>query len=96
MQWILDQGWTATSNGLNRTANPLVPDEVPIDEGGDNSIQNWFSVYRKDVPAGTFSLFQADNAGQNMYGVVVAPSVPEPTGLAALALAALGLGLRRR
>jgi hypothetical protein len=78
MQWILDQNWMPTNNGLNRTANPAVPDEVPFDEGADNGINQWFSVYKKDVPAGTFSLFQPDNAGQNMYGVVIASSGPPP------------------
>jgi hypothetical protein len=95
MQWIVDQGWIATSNGFNRTANPLVPDEVPIDEGADNTIDRWFSVYRKDFPAGTFSLLQPDNAGQNMYSVVVVP-VPEPSGIAVLGCAALALAGRRR
>jgi hypothetical protein len=78
MQWILDQNWMPTSNGLNRTASTAVPDEVPFDEGADNDIDQWFSVYQKIVPAGTFSLFQPDNGGQNMYGVVVAASGPPP------------------
>jgi PEP-CTERM motif len=97
MQWILDQGWISTSNGLNRTGDTLVPDEVPIDEGADNTINQWYSVYRKDVPAGTFSLLQADNAGQNMYGAVVVP-IPEPSTIALLGCAAAGLALviRRR
>jgi len=95
MQWIVDQGWLATSTGLNRFSNPLVPDEVPIDEGADGSIQQWFSVYYRDVAAGNFTLLQADNANQNMYGVVVMP-IPEPaTGGLAL-LVALGLMRRRR
>jgi hypothetical protein len=78
MQWILDQGWIATNNGLNRTMNPAVPDEVGFDEGADNGINQWFSVYKKDFPAGTFSLLQPNNDGQNMYGVVVVPSGPPP------------------
>jgi hypothetical protein len=95
MQWIVDQGWLATNTGLNRFSNTGVPDEVPIDEGADGSIQQWYSVYYRDVPAGDFTLLQADNAGQNMYGVVVMP-IPEPaTGGLAL-LAALGLWRRRR
>ena len=95
MQWILDQGWAATANGLNRTANAGVPDEVALDEGADNTINQWYSVYRKDFPAGTFSLFQADNAGQNMYGVVVQP-IPEPSSALVLLGGTGVLCLRRR
>jgi hypothetical protein len=71
MQWILDEAWVATSNGLNRTNNPAVPDEVAIDESADNDIDQWYSVYFKSYPAGTFSLLQPDNGGRNMYGVVL-------------------------
>ncbi len=73
MQWILDQAWTPTTNGLNRAANPAFPDEVAFDEGADGTINQYYSVYSKEFPAGTFSLLQADNAGQNMYGVVIKP-----------------------
>jgi hypothetical protein len=92
MQWIVDDGWTATTNGLNRFANPAVPDEVPIDEGADNTINQWFSVYQKQFPAGTFSVRVPDNGGQNMYGVVV---TPEPSGVA-LAFGVAGLALLKR
>jgi hypothetical protein len=96
MQWILDQGWLATANGMNRLHDPTRPDELAIDEGADNTINQWYSVYYKRVPAGTFSLFQANNDGQNMYGVVVGP-VPEPGSMLGLAaIGALGLMRRRR
>jgi hypothetical protein len=77
MFWLFNNGWTAVTNGLNRTGNHAWPDEVGVDEGGDGvgpgvAINNWSSVYVKRIPAGTFSIFQADNAGQNMYGVVIA------------------------
>ena len=89
MQWILDQGWAATFNGLNRSNTVTVPDEVAMDEGADGGINQWFSVYYKDFDAGSFSLFQADNAGRNMYGVLAGPApVPEP---AAWMLAVCGL-----
>src|SRR5262245_110640 len=71
MQWVLDQGWAAVKTGINRSNDVNLADEVGIDEGADGSINNWYSVYRKSFPAGTFQLKQADNAGQNMYGVVV-------------------------
>jgi hypothetical protein len=78
MQWILDQGWIATNNGLNRAMDISRPDEVGIDEGADGGINQWFSLYKKDFPAGTFTLLQPDNGGQNMYGVVLIPSGPPP------------------
>ncbi len=99
MQWILDQQWNLTTAGLNRSANPGVPDEVSLDESSDGDIDNYFSVYWKDYPAGTFSLLQADNAGRNMYGVVV-QTVPEPATVvmlfSAAVMACLGRALRRR
>ena len=53
MQWILDQGWLpSATNGLNRTGNTAVPDEVPVDEGVDNTINQWYSVYRKKLSRG--------------------------------------------
>jgi subtilisin-like proprotein convertase family protein len=79
MTWIVTNGWLAVQTGLNRSNNVAIPDEVGVDEGGNGigpggDIQNWNSIYVKSYPAGTFSIFQADNAGQNMYGVVVKPT----------------------
>jgi hypothetical protein len=94
MQWILDQGWTATAHGMNRFGNVAVPDEVPIDEGADGTINQWYSVYQKGFGPGTFTVYQADNAGQNMYGVVV---VPESGTLILLGLGGVAvLTFRRR
>ncbi|HTG43683.1 MAG TPA: hypothetical protein VK633_04045, partial [Verrucomicrobiae bacterium] len=76
MLWVTEQGWQPVLNGLNRTADSTIPDEIGIDEGGNGTgpggdIQNYNSIYAKQFPSGTFELAQADNAGQNMYGVVV-------------------------
>lgn len=95
MQWMVTDGWLPTANGLNRFASTAVPDEVPIDEGADNTINQYYSVYYKDFPAGVASLLQADNAGQNMYGVVVM-GIPEPATAGLGGIAAAGLLLRRR
>ncbi|MDZ4783736.1 MAG: PEP-CTERM sorting domain-containing protein [Planctomycetia bacterium] len=80
MQWIIDQGWAPTAHGLNRAGDPALPDEVAFDEGANDTIEQYYSVYQKAFPAGTFSLFQADNAGQNMYGVVVKPGAAAVVG----------------
>ena len=73
MQWVLDEGWTPVCTAVNRVGNTSAPDEVGVDEGSDGTINQYYSVYTKHYPAGTFQLKQPDNAGQNMYGVVVAP-----------------------
>ncbi|HOW70693.1 MAG TPA: PEP-CTERM sorting domain-containing protein [Phycisphaerae bacterium] len=92
MQWIVDEGWLATANGLNRFKNTAVPDEVAIDEASDGTINQWYSVYYKEFAAGTLNLLQADNGGRNMYGAVI---TPEPSSVGLLAIVAV-LGLVRR
>jgi len=87
MQWLLDQGWAPVLSGKNRAGSTAAPDEVGIDEGADGSINQWYSVYTKAFPAGAFQLKQADNSGQNMYGVVITrpaagdtkPTLSKPT-----------------
>jgi hypothetical protein len=74
MQWVLDEGWVPVQTGLNRGGSTSVPDEVGFDEGADATLNQWFSVYTKSFPGGLMQLRQADNAGQNMYGVVITRS----------------------
>lgn len=95
MQWIVDGAWSPTANGFNRSKNPSAPDEVAIDESADGTINQWYSIYYKNVDAGTFSLYQADNAGRNMYGAVLAP-IPEPSTLALMSLGAIGVLILNR
>lgn len=94
MEWLITDGWAPMTTGNNRSSDLLIPDELPFDEGADGGINQYYSVYFKDFAAGTAQVFQADNAGRNMYGVVVAP-IPEPSS-ALLLVAALGGYLMRR
>jgi hypothetical protein len=87
MLWMRTNGFAPVLNGLNRTGNRTIPDEVGVDEGADGvgagvAINSFCSVYFKIVAPGTFSLYQPDNAGQNMYGVVVKAANITETNLA--------------
>lgn len=98
MEWVsVANGWTMAATGNNRAGNAAQPDEVGVDENGDGTVDNWSSVYRKEVGIGTATLLEFNEAGRNMYGVVVQPT-PEPKTWALL-LTGVGLGcwaLRRR
>ena len=63
MTWVTTLGFTDT--GLN----------IAIDESNNGSIDNWFSVFAKKVPAGTITLRQQNDptgaGSRNMYGVAV-------------------------
>lgn len=78
MEWI-DGTWTPVIQAGNHYGDAAQPDEVAIDEGADGGINQWYSIYSKIFPAGTFQLLQANNAGQNMYGAVIkeVPSAPQ-------------------
>ncbi len=77
MTWLYSEGFQPVLNGFNRNNDPYVPDEVGFDEATDNDLDQWFSVYVKQVPPGTFSLYAPNNSGRNMYGVVVT-RLPNP------------------
>ena len=70
LTWVGAEEFTPVMNGLNRAGDPYVPDEVGYDEAADGDIDQWASVYFKQVEAGTFSTFEFGE-GINMYGVVV-------------------------
>lgn len=83
MTWVLEQGFEPVITGLNRAQDPSYPDEIGVDEGGDGAgsgqgVNQWSSVYGKFFQAGTVNLFQPDNSGRNMYGVVVKAVATNP------------------
>ena len=79
MDWVGNMGFVSTGNSLS------------IDEKGDGSIDNYFTIYSKLVPAGTITLKEQNAGSLNMYGV----AAPEPATVALLGLGALAL-LRRK
>lgn len=88
LAWLGTEGFQPVMNGLNRTGDSTWPDEIGADEGSDGDIDQWASVYSKTLTGpGTFTIYQADNSGRNMYGVVVkrlpnsVNNAPEITGL---------------
>ncbi len=82
MTWMATNGFAPVVTGANRKGDKSAPDEVGADEGGDGTVNQTSAVYSKTVAAGSVTtIYQADNAGRNMYGVVVtlAPDITPPT-----------------
>jgi hypothetical protein len=83
MSWVAANGFTQTTT------------QFGIDEGADGAVNQFFTVYTRQVPAGTVRLFEQNAGTLNMYGVAAA-AVPEPTSLALAGLGGLGLAGRAR
>ena len=110
MDWVLNDGWTVVNTGISPNGQPdfgaideggTITDfsarpaaNTNLGTGAGNLINNFFTVYSRDVAAGTYTLQQQNSGGINMYGVVVT-AVPEP-GVFGLISGVGLLALRRR
>ncbi len=104
LSWVLSQGWTRVNTGIMPGGQA---DYIGIDEGSTvtdpslrthhdpgpgESLNQFFAIYSKTVPAGDFTtsgIKQASGNG-NMYVVAVQP-IPEPATVGLIGLGLLGL-----
>jgi hypothetical protein len=78
LQWVLDAGWIRVNTGTSPNGQA---DYTGVDESGDGSLNQFYSVYR--FPSITAQVTVKNNAiaGQNMISLVAAPApvvVSEP------------------
>jgi hypothetical protein len=95
LSWMNDTVATGLPDGFFDTGA-----QIDIDEGGDGSIEQTFSMWVSLAPAGTYSFYEQDDGGsRNMYFVAAADQVlvPEPSCLVLALLGVVGLvGCRRK
>ncbi len=107
LNWINTLGFTQMNTGLFPNGQPdftgvdeiggfpNTPTAADTGTGAGQNINNFYTVYRAQIGAGSIELGQQNVGGINMYSVVVAP-VPEPVTGALFGLGGLGFLLRRR
>lgn len=93
--WMSDTGRTGLPGPFINTHRV-----VGVDENNDGSANQYFTLFAAIAPAGTYSLFDHEGGGNNMYVVIaddhVLAPVPEPAGIALSIVGLLGLAALRR
>ena len=78
LQWVLDGGWVRVNTGISPNGQG---DFTGVDESGDGSLNQFYSVYRLPVIAAQVTVKNNGIGGQNMISLVAAPApvvVAEP------------------
>jgi hypothetical protein len=78
-QWILDDGWQRVNTGLTPSASGAsAGDYVGIDEGNNNTLNNFYAVYCRTLKAPGAVTLRTELDG-NMYCLVVSTNVVRDT-----------------
>ena len=78
LQWVLDGGWVRVNTGISPNGQG---DFTGVDESGDGSLNQFYSIYRLPVIAAQVTVKNNGIGGQNMISLVAAPApvvVAEP------------------
>lgn len=93
--WMSDTSFTGLPSPFVST-NEL----IGVDENGDGSTNQFFTLFAAIAPAGTYTLGAHTGGGNNMYVVLADDhllfAVPEPSALPILGLGLLGMTCLRR
>jgi len=97
LQWVIDDGYVIMNTGLMPDGQP---DFTGVDEGGNGTgpgqgLNQFYTIFMREIPVGTSTTSQQGIGNSNMYSVVVV-EVPEPATLGLLAIGAFGVLIRRK
>jgi hypothetical protein len=97
LQWLIDDGYVMMNTGIMPDGQP---DFTGVDESGDGTgpgqgLNQFYTIFMRQIPAGTSTTSQQGIGSSNMYSVVVT-EVPEPATMGLLAIGALGVLIRRK
>lgn len=93
LDWVTLGGWQRVSTGISPGGQS---DYTGVDEGGDGSLNQFYSVYEYPIQTNVVTVFSNGIGGSNMISLV-GTAIPEPTSVVMLAVGAAALlSVRRR